>query len=187
MSGPAGAPRVAPGGLRDVGLRTWVLSRGAGVVTGTEPLKLFLTLGRHRRLFHGWLRFARVLMPFGRLPRREAELVILRVGHARACAYEVVQHEALGRRRAGLTLEDLRAVQWPDVESPPWSERERAVLRATDELVSSRDVSDATWAELCRHLSERERIELCMLVAHYDMLATVIGTLRIEPDERRRG
>ena len=51
-------PRIAPGGRRDVGLVIAGLSRLAGRVTGTEPPAIFLTLGRHRRLFWGWLHFA---------------------------------------------------------------------------------------------------------------------------------
>jgi hypothetical protein len=30
-----------------------------------------------------------------------------------------------------------------------------------------------------------ECLEFCLLVTHYDLLATVIGTLRIPPDEPR--
>jgi alkylhydroperoxidase family enzyme len=52
---------------------------------GTGPPTLFLTLGRHHPLFSGWLRFARRLIPGGVLPRRETELVLLRVAHLCAC------------------------------------------------------------------------------------------------------
>ena len=33
--------------------------------------------------------------------------------------------------------------------------------------------------------SEREAIELLLLVGHYDMLATTLMTLRVEPDRKR--
>ena len=57
-----------------------------------------MTLGRHRPLFRGWLRFAGRLMPGGKLPRRETEMVILRVAHLRQCAYEFEHHARLARR-----------------------------------------------------------------------------------------
>jgi alkylhydroperoxidase family enzyme len=44
------------------------------------------------------------------------------------------------------------------------------------------DLDDATWSELRRHLDEREAIELCLLAGHYEMLATAIAALRIQPD-----
>ena len=59
-------------------------------MTGTEPPGVFLTLGRHRRLFWGWLLFAGSLMPGGRLPRRETELVILRVATLAGNDYELL-------------------------------------------------------------------------------------------------
>ena len=59
------------------------------------------------------------------------------------------------------------------------------VVAAVDALHDRRDLSDDEWAELARHLDERELIELVMLVGHYEMLATTIATLRIAPDQRR--
>jgi AhpD family alkylhydroperoxidase len=173
-------PRIAPGGRRDVGPFAWGLARVAGRVTGTNPPNLFLTFGRHPRLFRGWLRFAGRLMPRGRLPRRETELVILRVAELTGCEYERVQHVRLGRR-AGLTDDDLaRVVQGP--ASDGWSERERSILAAVDALHRARDLDDAQWSTLRAHLDDRETIELLLLAGHYEMLATTINTLRIEPD-----
>ncbi len=55
--------------------------------------------------------------------------------------------------------------------------------RAVDELHATRDLGDERWDELCRHLSETERIELPMLVGHYEMLAMTLNSLRVEPDK----
>ncbi len=177
------APRIAPGGRRDVGLLTWTLARAAGRVAGTRPPHLFLTLGRHRRLFRGWLRFAGRLMPRGRLPRRETELAILRVAHLRRCAYELEHHVRLGRR-AGIGPADVaRVAEGPAAEG--WSARERAILAAVDELHAAGDLSDPTWAALRAQLDERDAIELVLLAGHYEMLATAIAALRIQPDRPR--
>jgi AhpD family alkylhydroperoxidase len=176
-------PRIAPGGRRDVGPVIWAFAGIAGRVTGTEPLKLFLTLGRHRGLFWAWLRFAGRLMPRGKLPRRESELVILRVAHLRDCRYEFEHHIRMGRR-AGVTREDVERVQ-AGPSAGGWSDRERAILTAVDELHHRGDMTDATWATLREHLDERLTIELCMLAGHYEMLATTLLTLRVTPDRRR--
>lgn len=176
--------RIAPGGRRDVGTLVWAFSHAAGLRARTRPPRIFLVLGRHRRLFAGWLHFAGRLMPGGLLPRRESELVIVRVAHLCDSAYELQHHTRLGRA-AGLSGTDLeRLSTGPETEG--WTPRERALLRATDLLHAERDLDDATWEELSEHLDERERIELCMLVGHYTMLATVIRALRIEPDPPRR-
>lgn len=179
------APRIAPGGRRDVGWFTWAFGQVAGRAQGTDPPHLFLTLGRHRRLFRGWLRFAGRLMPFGALPRRDTELVILRVAHLRGCTYEFEHHRHMGRR-AGVTAADVARVEaGPDASG--WSGRERALLAAVDALVAEHDLDDERWADLRGHLDERGMIELVLLVGHYEMLATAIATLRIAPDRRRGG
>jgi alkylhydroperoxidase family enzyme len=177
--------RVAPGGLRDVGLRAWVLAHGGGVVNGIEPVQLFLVLGKHRRLFRGWLGFARRLMPFGRLPRRESELVILRVAHLAGSTYEHNHHVRIGRR-FGVTAGDVARLHAYPGEAEGWSPREAAILAAVQELHHDRDLSDAAWARLADHLDERERIELCLLAGHYEMLATTIAALRLQPERPRR-
>lgn len=177
-------PRIRPGDRSDVGMTNWTISRIAGRLAGTNPPNLFLTMSRHRRLFRGWLRFAGRLMPGGSLPRRDTEMVILRVAHLRESAYEREQHRRLARR-AGLDDADIdRVTKGPTDEG--WSERQRVLLEVTDELILTRDVSEGTWRRLSVHLDERRSIELVMLVGHYDMLATFIHTLRITPDARPR-
>lgn len=184
-AGGAGGPRIRPGTFREVGPRAWVLAHGGGLVNRIEPLQIFLVLGRHRPLFRGWLAFARRLMPFGRLPRREAELVILRVAHLRQSAYEHHQHVRIGRR-FGVTKADLERLHaWPS-QAEGWSAREQAILGAVEQLHRDRDLDDATWEALGRHLDDRERLELLMLAGHYEMLATVLHVLRLQPERPRR-
>jgi AhpD family alkylhydroperoxidase len=178
-------PRITPGDAKAIGPLAWVISWGAGRVGGTNPPNLFLTLGRNRKLFRGWLRFAGRLMPGGSLPRRETELVILRVAHLRDCDYEFSHHVTLSRR-AGVHDDDVQRI----TEGPAatgWSSREQAILAAVDALHAEQNMDDDTWDELRTHLSEAETIEFCLLVGHYEMLATTIATLRIQSDHARSG
>ncbi|MFI6026451.1 carboxymuconolactone decarboxylase family protein [Amycolatopsis magusensis] len=177
-------PRITPGGRGEVGLFAWAFARISGRVTGTTPPKLFLTMARRPALFRGWLRFAGRLMPGGKLPRRDTELVILRVAHLRQCAYEFEHHRRLGAR-AGVTAGDLSRIQ-ADLDEPGWTPRERALLGAVDVLVAHRNLDDDTWAGLRAHLDEALTVEFLLLVGHYDMLATFLTTLRIDPDGPRR-
>ncbi len=184
MSDDLDGPRIPPGSVKELGVVGWIVAHTLGLAAGTKAPHLFTTLGRHRRLFRAWLSFASRLMPFGVLPRRESELVILRVAHLRQCRYELEHHARLGAR-AGLSEADIERVkEGPDAEG--WSARERLLLRAADELHRTQDISDALWSELGRELDEEERIELVMLAAHYEMLATTIRALRIQPDAPRR-
>ncbi len=180
-----GTPRIGPGTRREIGPVNFAISRLAGLVAGTNPPHLFTTLGRHRGLFRRWLLFAGSLMPGGRLPRADTELVILRVAALCDCAYERTHHERLGRR-AGLSEAEIsRVPAGPTAEG--WSVRQELLLRATDELHEHRRISDATWSGLAQELDEVRLLELCLLVGHYEMLAMTLNSAGTQPDRRRRG
>jgi AhpD family alkylhydroperoxidase len=177
-----GSPRIAPGARAEIGAINALITSLVGRVAGTpEPPHLFTTLARHRRLFRRWLRFAGALMPGGTLPRRDTELVILRVAANCDCEYERRHHEHIGRR-AGLSDADIARVdQGP--ATPGWNGRETALLQAVDELHRDRTLSDALWPRLREQFSDAELIELCLLVGHYEMLAMTLNGLRVQPDE----
>ena len=173
-------PRVRPGTGREIGPVGTVVARVAGRQMGTAPPNVFTTLGRNRRLFWRWLVFAGGLMPGGRLPRIDTELVILRVSDRCDSEYEWDHHDRLGRR-AGLSDADIARVrEGPDAEG--WTDRQATLLRAADELVGDRRIADATWSALERELSVQQRIELCMLAGHYAMLAGTLNSLGVERD-----
>jgi AhpD family alkylhydroperoxidase len=176
----ASEPRIAPGSRREIGMVNAAIASLLGAAVGSGPPNLFTTLARHRRLFRPWLRFAARLMPRGTLPRRDSELVILRVAHNCACDYERRQHEAIALRE-GLTAAEIERTV-ADPATSEWTAREAALLRAADELHDSRALSDVLWSDLCAQLSETELIELCMLVGHYEMLAMTLNGLRVQPD-----
>src|SRR3954447_17583907 len=91
--------RITPGTRAQTGTVNALFARAIGLAGGTDgPPALFTTLGRHRRLFRPWLRFAGRLMPGGKLPRKDAELVILRVAALCDSAYEWGHHERIARR-----------------------------------------------------------------------------------------
>src|SRR5699024_8463128 len=131
-TGSAMNARVPPGTIADVGIMTRIVAAVSGLATGTRPPGLFLVLGKHRRLFHGWLRFAGRLLLSGELPRREAELVILRVAVLRNCDYEFEQHRRLAGR-VGVRPADISRVRTGS-DAHGWSDRERILLSATETL-----------------------------------------------------
>jgi AhpD family alkylhydroperoxidase len=121
-----------------------------------------------------------MLLLWGKLSRRDAELVILRVGHLRGCEYELQQHRRLARTK-GLDAETQAAIfEGPDAVS--LTDRQRALITATDEFVVTRSMSPETWGTLATHLDRKQLIEFCMLAAQYDGLAATIATLEIPLD-----
>lgn len=178
-------PRVTPGDRREIGFINWGVARLIGLGTGTGPPNIFTTLARNRSLFKRWLWFAGGLMPGGKLPRQDSELVILRVAHQRDCSYEWHHHEQLGAR-AGLTPAEIEgARQGPGTAS--LSPRQSMLLRAVDQFLDEPEISDELWSELRAALDERRVIELLLLIGHYEMLAKTLNTLRVQPDPEPTG
>lgn len=173
-------PRIRPGTRDEIGLVNDAIVRAIGAATGGRPPNVFTTLARHRRLFRPWLRFAGRLMPGGTLPRADSELVILRVAHNCGSEYEWAHHERLGQA-AGLTADEVERVR-EGADAEGWSPRRSLLLRAADELHSTRTIADELWAGLTTELAERELIELCLLIGHYEMLAMTLNALRVQPD-----
>jgi len=178
-------PRIAPGDRSEIGFANNAIARVLGLATGGSPPNIFTTLARHRGLFRRWLLFAGALMPGGKLPRAESELLILRVAHNTSCDYEWSHHERLGVS-AGLSAEEVEHVRsGPDAGG--WSDRQALLLRAADELHADRRIGEETWSALTSSLSEVELIELCMLVGHYEMLAMTLNSLGVQVDQAPMG
>jgi AhpD family alkylhydroperoxidase len=178
--GGDGRPRIAPGGRRELGLVNAGIAKIAGRATRSRPPHIFTTLGRHRGLFRRWLWFAGGLMPGGKLPRVDTELVILRVAHNTGCDYEWGHHERLGAR-AGLGDEEIARVQ-KGAAAPGWSERQALLIRAADEMHGEGRIGEELWGELSGILDEVRLIELCLLIGHYEMLAMTLNSLEVQPD-----
>ncbi len=162
-----------------------LVARMGGLLTGNEPLRLFTTLGRHRRLSRWWLPFAGTLLLRGRLPRPDSEVVVLRVAWNCHCWYEWVQHAQLARR-AGVTEAEVAA----SADGPAhgcWTPRRRLLLEVVDELQATKVMSDRLWGRVSSELATEEIIELCFLVGHYEMLAMALNSLGVEPEPTALG
>ncbi len=179
VEGPPRVPRIAPGSAAEIGRVNFLVARALGVAMGGGPPNIFTTLARHRRMFRRWLRFAGALMPGGVLPRADSELLILRVAHNSGCEYEWGHHERIALT-AGLSSDQVEAVRHADRAG--FSERQRLLLRAADELHADGVLSAELWSSLRPILSDAELIELCMLVGHYEMLAMTLRSLAVVPD-----
>lgn len=141
----------------------------------------FLTLMRNFRLFWSWLGYAKKLMPYGEIDRRDTELVILRVGWNCRSRYEWGQHVDIGLR-AGVSAEDIaRVPQGP--EAPGWEPRIQALMRACDEFHHERMIGEATWTELEAHYDSRRLLEVVLLIGQYEGLAGVLNSTGLPLDE----
>ena len=174
------AERVPPGGRRELGLFGFLFCRLSARVWGVPEFHLFTVLAQHRRLFWSWAPFSGLLLNAGRLPKRDTELVILRVGHLRGSEYELQQHRRLALRRGVDENTQAQVFAWPAAEG--LSDRQQALLIGVDELIATRMLSDQSWQRLSGFLDRRQLIEFVTLVGQYDALAMTLKTLAVPMD-----
>jgi alkylhydroperoxidase family enzyme len=178
MSLPA---RIPPGGFRELGPINWAIAKLGARTIRAPRFTLFNVLGQHKLLFLAWLPLSGMLLGLlSKLPVKDAEVVILRVGHLRDCEYELQQHRRLARTRGIGPELQAKIFEGPDAEG--LTDRQSALITATDEFVITRGVSPETWATLASHLTTAQQIEFCMLAAQYDGLAAIIATLNVPLD-----
>jgi len=176
-----GVARIpSSGSLRELGIFNWAFCKVAARAVGVPQMHVFTTLGQHKRLFWTWLPYAGVVLFFGKLSRKDTELVILRVGHLRDCESELQQHRRIARR-AGLDADaQFRIFEGPHAAG--LTDRQRILLTATDEFINTRTLSEQTWTKLSRHLNRPQLIEFVTLAGQYDALAATLTALKVPLD-----
>ncbi len=121
-----------------------------------------------------------MLQPGRKLNPQLRELAILRTGIVGDSRFEYSQHMKAARM-VKLSEEKLAAIKsW--TTSDLFSPVERAVMAATDELLSRNLVEDATFAELHKHLSDPEIFELFYAVGLWRMHGLIVRALHLEYD-----
>lgn len=177
----ATTPRYQKAGIRDIGVPAWLVSKLGGFGHGAGRVEVVEVFARNRRLLWGYLGFAFSLVPLGRLRRPDIELVTLRTAWNVGAHYEWAHH-VVWSRFGRIGPDDLERIGEGPM-APGWTERQAALLQATDELHAERMISDDTWARLNTFLDQRQLVELCFLVGHYEMIGMCINSFGVQPEE----
>jgi alkylhydroperoxidase family enzyme len=121
----------------------------------------------------------------GTIPARERELATLRVGWLTGAPFEWGAHVPTAKR-FGVTDEEVERVT-AGADAPGWSEHDRAILHAVEELMDDYAISDATWDILAKSWTEPQLMEMPGLVGHYVMTAMIQNTMRFDLLEGNTG
>ena len=109
------------------------------------------------------------------IPLRDKELLILRTAWLSRGDYIWGRHNLIGQG-AGLTVDQIaRITEGPDAGE--WADFDRALLRAADELHTSRFISRPTWDSLAERYTEEQLREVVLIVGNYTQLAMFQNTL----------
>jgi alkylhydroperoxidase family enzyme len=165
------AVRIPPPPPARRGVLFRAVSGAARLFRREEMPAIFPVFNIHRRLFWPWLLFASQMMPFGKLPGPLREMLILRTAWHCRSRYEWGQHVEIALDVGVTDAQILALSRGPQYLAEPVYQ---LALQACDELCTTVLISDATWQPLSDHFTDREIIEITLLVGHYRMVAGLL-------------
>jgi 4-carboxymuconolactone decarboxylase len=173
------SPRIAP--LEDADLGPELIELMGPRFREIPVLNIFRTLARAPKAYKRFMAWGGyILSDANDLSARDRELVILRTGFNWKSGYEWAQHVRIGKD-CGLSNEEIARIKLgPDAEG--WSDQDRALLRAVDELTADGFVSNQTWASLDR-LSDKQRMDVVMTVGQYTQVSMMLNSFGVQLDE----
>jgi len=109
------------------------------------------------------------------------ELAVIRVAVLNDVEYVQRAHGPAYALKEGLTPEQVTALaNWR--ASNLFSAQQRALLAYTDAMTQEIDVTDAVFAEVRRYFTERQTVELTMLIGAYNMLTRFLKALKVDSE-----
>ena len=109
------------------------------------------------------------------------ELAVIRVAILNSVEYVVRAHGPAYALKEGLTPAQVEAL--PDWHgSNLFNDKQRALLAYTDAMTREIDVPDPVFVEVRKHFTERQTVELTMLIGAYNMLTRFLKALKVDPE-----
>jgi alkylhydroperoxidase family enzyme len=171
-------PRIAP--VADADL-TPEQSEALEAFRPGPVLNIFRTLVRAPKAlgrFNQWGGY--VLSRRNDLPAREREIVILRTGYLCKSGYEWTQHVRIGLA-SGLNDDEIKRLK-AGAEAG-WSAADAALIRASDELHNDQFITDATWAGLRAHFSEKACMDVVFTAGQYTQVSMMLNSFGVQLDQ----
>jgi uncharacterized peroxidase-related enzyme len=132
---------------------------------GAVP-NMFRTLAHDPKLLETWFDMFRATLREGEVTTRVKEMVAVRVSHLNQSRYCLGSHTGLAKR-FGVTEAQVSCLT--DASTATFTPAERAAIAFAEELTRTPSgVSDATFAELRKHWSERQIVEITAVAAMFN-------------------
>src|SRR6202035_2825806 len=122
----------------------------------------------------GYIRFKSKLDP------RLRELAILQVGWMERSEYEFTHHGKIGKK-LGATDADIEALMAEPEGNPSGLEPlAKAILKGAREMVRELAMSESTFTEIKKELSDEHMTDLVLTIAFYCAVVRVLATMKID-------
>jgi AhpD family alkylhydroperoxidase len=132
-------------------------------------------------LAHAWFDLNQAVRYGTAIDGQSRELAVIRVAILNKVQYVLRAHGPAYALKEGLTPEQVDAVaDWQS--SALFSDKQRALLAYVDSMTRNIDVPDSVFVEVRKHFTERQTVELTMLIGAYNMLTRFLQALKVDPE-----
>lgn len=173
-------PRLAPIGENELSeeARAFLGKWTGGIFRNADANPVLRTFAHHPHLAEVFSPLNIHLLSTNSLPVKLRQIAIMRATWQTKATYMWSSHLQTSVN-AGLSPDMYGPIQ-NGPHDPYFSEFERAVMRATDELVADRKVSDETWQVLAAEWNEQQLLDFLFTVGCYVMVAGVIRSIGVQ-------
>lgn len=177
---PARLPQVRPEDVTPE-MREFLSKWTGGVFANADTNPVLLTFAHHPQLADLFSQFNIHLLSTNTLPVKQRQIAIMRTAWICKATYMWSSHLRTSLR-CGLQPDMFKPIQ-VGADDPHFTEFERVVIRATEEIVQDKKLSDASWRALSAEWNAQQMLDFLFTVGAY---VTVAGVMRSAGVERKQ-
>jgi len=148
---------------------------------GGRLINIYRLMLHSPALANAWFELNQAVRYGTEIDGQSREIAVIRVAILNDVDYVQQAHGPAYALKEGLTREQVSAIgDWQ--ASNLFTDQQRALLAYTDAMTREIDVPDAVFTELRKHHSERQTVELTMLISTYNMLTRFLKALKVDPE-----
>ncbi|MEZ5744092.1 MAG: carboxymuconolactone decarboxylase family protein [Sphingomonadaceae bacterium] len=174
---PARLPQVQPDDWTEE-TRAFFGQWTGGIFKNADQNPVLRTFAHHPALANAFSPLNVHLISENTLPVKLRQIAIMRTAWITKATYMWSSHLNTSLR-CGLSDDFYGPVQ-RGADDPYFTDFERVVVRATDELVTDRMISDASWNALAAEWDEKQMLDFLFTVGCYAMVAGVMNSTGAE-------
>jgi 4-carboxymuconolactone decarboxylase len=172
---PDPPPRMQPVRQEEMtgDMRAFLQKWTGGIFRQADSNPVLLTFAHHPQLAELFSQLNIHLLSTSTLPVKQRQIAIMRLAWICKATYMWSSHLSTSMR-SGLQPDMFRPIQ-VGADDPYFTQFERVVIRATEELVNDRKIGDASWHALMQEWNNQQMLDFLFTVGAY---VTVAGVMR---------
>jgi 4-carboxymuconolactone decarboxylase len=148
---------------------------------GGRLINIYRLMLHSPALANAWFDLNQVVRYGTEIDGQSRELAVIRVAILNGVEYVQRAHGPAYALKEGLTPEQVAAL-WDWRASQLFNAQQRALLAYTDAMTEKIEVTDDVFDGARKHFSERQIVELTMLIGAYNMLTRFLKALKVDPE-----